>query len=60
MLRFVLYLIFTWWALSLGRRLLRRFRHRQPPQARGTTRNRSELSDLTQQDISDADYEEIP
>ncbi len=57
-LRWLLYLLLFWWLGRLLGRLLRPPRAmppRTPPQ-----RHRGDLSHLTQQEISDADYEEIP
>ncbi|MBU1675151.1 hypothetical protein KKA85_05160 [bacterium] len=60
-------LLALWWLWRALLRLGRRSRRRRPAGSgsprEGTTRPQSgdrDLGDLTRQDISDADYEEIP
>ena len=58
-----LVLIFWWLARLAGRALGRLFlgpRSRSGPPAGDSAASDQKLKDLTQQEISDADYEEIP
>ena len=48
-----------WWLWRFATRMGRRARKRRD-EVGGAPRDRKDLDDLTRQDISDADYEEIP
>ncbi len=60
----IILLVALWWLWRFALRLSTRARRRRPPTDRngktGDPGGKKDLGNLTRQDISDADYEEIP
>ncbi|MBC8426931.1 hypothetical protein H8E07_22685 [bacterium] len=60
----IILLAALWWLWRFAHRLGRHARRRRPGQGRSAAGEhpdaKRDLGDLTRQDISDADYEEIP
>jgi hypothetical protein len=60
-LKYILMVVLFWWGFRLARVLLSGPRQNRRPQTPPTAASpEQDLSHLTQQEISDADFEEIP